>query len=189
MSAFIQEPEHLCYMVQAGIELARGPDYPLRWWAADPSAEAWTERGSALPSWEALQRVEHLRRELTPDTADQVVLMLHDENVRSVNHRYDEEDLTAPPTYRRTRLESDPVWLLKAINGYEYQACEHPEWDGSEAQRFCEALTGLAVRRLPGYDAAPTWSISEDSIDRFFAEARERIEARKRQIAEEGRLL
>ena len=45
----------------------------------------------------------------------------------------------------------DPVKILAAINCYEYQACEHPEWKTSEARDFCEALRDRMIRMLPGY--------------------------------------
>lgn len=47
-----------------------------------------------------------------------------------------------------------PVQTLKAISRFEYQACEPPEWEFSEAHAFCRALESEAIRNLPGYDDA-----------------------------------
>jgi len=51
-----------------------------------------------------------------------------------------------------------PLEILKAIDCYEYQACEHDGWQASVARRYCEWLRCLAVSRLPGYEALP-WGL------------------------------
>ena len=101
--------------------------------------------------------------------ASEVGDMLVRECVRSVHYRYDDsEELPGPddaywtepyrfPTY--VRMGPGPAaWLAKQIACYEYQACEHPEWDGSEAHALCEAMRLQILRTLPGYEAAP-WGI------------------------------
>ena len=113
-------------------------------------------------------------RPLTADDADKLGQMLQEANRKSVQHRYPGDsptelpgpigvDWSAPfvfakhvPTRRYTVLE-----LLVAINGYEYQACEHPDWmAGNEpAIKFCEALRSHLVRALPGYHDCDTWCI------------------------------
>jgi hypothetical protein len=60
--------------------------------------------------------------------------------------------------YRYTRRALSPVEVLKAIDCYEYQSCEHPEWDESEAKAFCDSLRSLQIGMLPGYNDAK-WSI------------------------------
>lgn len=52
-----------------------------------------------------------------------------------------------------------PVEILKAISCLEYQSCEHPGWDESEAKAFCDALREQMINALPGYDDA-AWGIS-----------------------------
>lgn len=66
--------------------------------------------------------------------------MLWTENYRSVNYRYTEDEAT--PEYQATLIgfELAPVPVLKAIDCYEYQACEHPEWETSAAHDYVEAL-------------------------------------------------
>lgn len=48
---------------------------------------------------------------------------------------------------------------LVAIDGYEYQSCEVPDWSESEAYQFCDALRRAIVTHLPGYDDSECWSI------------------------------
>jgi hypothetical protein len=71
------------------------------------------------------------------------------ENHRSVNHRYDER--TEPPAYPPPTAEVllDPVAVVKAIDCYVYQSGEHPGWNGSRAQRFCQRLRVAVLSGLP----------------------------------------
>lgn len=82
---------------------------------------------------------------------------LWEENRDSVAYRYNGREETGDPvTYcAGPTLVADPVTILKQIDVYEYQACEHPHWDESVAKAFCEALRKDVVTRLTGYDAAP----------------------------------
>ena len=160
MSAFIVDRKHIDALVASGLN--RGPYGPLRWAHGD-------DRG-----------------ELTRETADKVGAMLWAENVASVEHRYEHvvaagEDLpgsyqlelvvdgVAPvevpqwwSDYRFDRTHAprlSPVAALKAIDCYEYQSCEHSDWEESEAFAFCDALRRSLIGDLDGYDAAP-WGIS-----------------------------
>jgi hypothetical protein len=71
------------------------------------------------------------------------------ENHRSVNHRYDEH--SEPPAYAPPTAELllDPAAVVKAIDCYVYQSCEHPGWAGSRADRFCQRLRTAAMTGLP----------------------------------------
>ena len=104
------------------------------------------------------------------------------ENERSLRYRYEEraepyfnEDgqLTAPFAFAGPVREGGVAWLLKQVDCYAYQACEHPAWQQSEAKRLCDAIeaqiAGLsedeapalrldAVRSSREYNAAP-WGI------------------------------
>ena len=103
--------------------------------------------------------------------AGRVGQMLADENIKSVQYRYDGEAIeTLPgpadksdllyyhyaPGRRLTAVEG-----LKALDGYVYQSCEHPDWEKSEAYRWVERLRDALIRFLPGYAEADTWSISD----------------------------
>ena len=167
MSAFIVNKTHLDYLITAGLKY--GVHGALSWFA--PAEEAPTEpthqRGEPWGPG-ALTEAATRRRELTSETADHVGAMLAAENRRSVDHRYDENELEDFYTFThypesgergsagRPRL--DPVQVLKAISCYEYQSCEHPEWEQSEAHDFCRVLRHAAVNALPGYDDA-AWEV------------------------------
>jgi len=106
------------------------------------------------------------RHELTGDNASEVGQMLLDECIKSVMYRYEDSKVTDLPG--RTDAEylipfqfnlsynpPTPVQTLKLLSCYEYQSCEHPEWETSEAYAFCQALRHGTIDRLPGYDEAP----------------------------------
>lgn len=149
MSAYIVSKRHIDAILSA--ELTRRIDYPLSWY----------HNGQ--------------RKQLDKFTADAVGGMLWQENVESVAKRYpNDKDGERPGPCGLTMIEVmaykwepiskngipvyiEPIAALKALDGYEYQACEHDEWEASEAKAFCDAMRGNLIRRLPGYDAAP-WS-------------------------------
>lgn len=81
------------------------------------------------------------------------------ENVNSVNYRYSISEPPADYVYQPGRRLTVGEALL-ALDGYEYQACEHPEWRGSAAYTFIERLRHALIRYVPGYGTADTWSIS-----------------------------
>lgn len=144
MSAFVVSKTHIDALVTAGLRMAYRPFGPLQW-QMPGSDEA---------------------RYLTSDTASAVGGMLWAENMASVSGRYNEprdDDLPGSYTFEALMGTPDPVHVLSAIACYRYQACEHPEWRDSEARAFCTALQQLAIRRLPGYDAAP-WEITDRSL-------------------------
>lgn len=105
------------------------------------------------------------RRELLTMSPDAAGWMLWDENHQSVNYRYGESEPTptyayAPPVETWTSSE-----LLKILNCFDYQTCEHPGWKGSETAQFCEDLEAALVREGAGstgeeYDAAP-WGVPD----------------------------
>ena len=90
--------------------------------------------------------------------------MLLDENAASVNYRYDIDDAAAVYVYRQPRhTDWSLPELLNALRGYEYQSCEHPGWDASQAKAFCDALQQRLVCMLPGYNDGP-WLITPGSV-------------------------
>ncbi len=187
MSCYMVSKEHVDAMVTAGLEYGmphrnRGP---VSWLVPEPVNEHAYSRGEPWGP-EAVADAERRRRTLTDDTAGQVGAMLLAENRRSVDHRYDEDELDPSEAYIYERFPRDithsfaPVEILSAIRCYEYQACEHPGWETSEAHAFCRALEAAAIRALPGYDSAP-WEITAETEPAIFREARERAEAQRRE--------
>jgi len=94
--------------------------------------------------------------------------MLWDANVKSVRCRYpDAPDDELPGArqwpfkygkHRGFRGDVEPVQVLKSIACYEYQSCEAPDWEASEAYAFCQALRTAMIDMLPGYEAA-VWGV------------------------------
>jgi hypothetical protein len=144
MSAFIVSQDHIDFMVSAAIDLGL-------YWKECPDQDGpgayTTVRG---------------------DNADAFGAMLQAENVASIQHRYsDWPDMPDPTqyTYRRftvrtpyQSLAESCAQVLKAIACYEYQSCEHPGWQESEAKRVCDNLRHGYINRLPGYDDAQ-WEV------------------------------
>lgn len=144
MSSFLVEHEHINVLLWAGLQQPRLG--ALRWHFGNPRFEG----------------------ELQPETANAVGQMLLDSNATGVNHLYDTTDpvetFVETYTYRppRHRSWSTPE-LLNALTCYEYQACEHPNWEGSQARAFVEALRHRLISRLPGYSTGP-WAITPTSV-------------------------
>ena len=83
--------------------------------------------------------------------------ILVDENYRSVNHRYSEND--PPHEYRRAAVRNlSMLEIIKLCNSYSYQSCETNDWGQTEAYAIVDSLRERAIRRLPGYEDA-NWSI------------------------------
>lgn len=172
MSAYVVDEVHIDALVLAGLVLQPSSYGPLSWFDRDLEPEEERDGYERGQVWgpRSIELAAERRRELTEETAGRVGAMLLAENVRSVNHRYAEEEWEqayefdgALLSYQRTRgRDLDPVKVLRAIAGFEYQACEHPGWGRSEACRFLEALRRLCITRLAGYDQA---SSSVDDLE------------------------
>lgn len=160
MSAWIVSRTHIDLLVTAGLDL------PGR------------DTHGGILSW----YVDGNRHTLTTSNADEIGQMVWAENVASVSHRYPDDgpgDLPGPNgfhaadvlLYSHTWVRGiiDPTVVLRAIDCYEYQSCEHPGWKASRARAFCVALQEAAVGQLPGYDQAP-WSF--DDADYFLTGVR-----------------
>lgn len=90
---------------------------------------------------------------------DKTARILAQENLRSVNHRYAEDEPLEFGGFcfadRGSRGGTiTPVEIIKACHCLAYQSCEHDEWEGSEAKRILDAIEDRAVSLLPGYDNA-----------------------------------
>ena len=160
---------HIDYLVEAGLEC------DLTWMIPHEIRETDYQRGSPCGPT-AIQTAEIVTKKLSLgkmdvfghiENADQTGQMLWRENHLSVNHRYDElpkVEPSSPYIFERPlkRLQHngrlDPMQVLKAIDCYEYQSCEHPGWLKSEAKAYCGVLRRRIVHSLPGYDEA-SWGI------------------------------
>lgn len=171
MSAYVISEEHVTAMVRAGLTVYRGriSGLDLSWHAEDVQYE-----GAATHD-EYVQQLQAAYRQLNANTADQTASMLMFECIRSVAYRYQDcewPDLPGPiPNPNPSSIHvyplekaPSPVQALKLVDCYEYQSCEHPDWDSSEAKRFCAALRSALIGSLPGYDDAP-WEWDQEAVN------------------------
>lgn len=86
--------------------------------------------------------------------------VLTDENYRSVNYRYQEQTEARRFQHVMLNRSFSPIEIVSLCHGYIYQACEHPEWQESEARAIVRALRERSIRRVEGYADAP-WTISD----------------------------
>lgn len=146
MSCYVVENEHIRLLVDAALHLA-GPGQRNYYYHNGTHHEI-------VPDGEFT----------TIEDREATVLgrLLLAENLASVNHRYQSDD--DPAVYEHKDFHTvyrNPIVVLKAISCYEYQSSEHPGWESSEAHSFCMWLRDVAINKLPGYDDAPGWSVSD----------------------------
>jgi hypothetical protein len=167
----------------AGCTDSRGwlhPGEQFRWrcdgqgYMLDPHATEPSERPGFVPGYST--------EIVTPSMMGQ---QLVDECVKSVTHRYPNDNVDAgelpgptDPYYLKPYV-FEPVTrpgvftigaagltvaieplvslaeLAKGVACYEYQSCEHDEWESSQAHAICESLTSHILHSLPGFDKAP----------------------------------
>jgi hypothetical protein len=177
MSAYIVDKAHIDALVTVAVlgPVTEPSAYNTTGWTG-PRAAGWDGiTWSQVPRRvaEALQGAP--RRKAEFDTGDEVGQVLVDANVASIEYRY-------PDTIGHTENcpgPCEPYWVepyawkggrrltalqaLAAINGFEYQACERPDWEDSEAYRLLESLKASLVHFIPGYRAAAdaAWAIIE----------------------------
>lgn len=144
MSAYIVDREHIAFLIDAALHMARG------------------NRSSCF-AWYHMRT----RYELRLDNAGEVAQMLWTENVRSIEARYPDciDNPTRRPGPVGERCEYgehkltvwhafDPAQMFKSIDCYEYQTCERDAWEASSAKAFCDAFRHCAAQAIHGYDGA-----------------------------------
>lgn len=121
---------------------------------------------NALVTWAAMKRDlsyywQNRTRHIKGDEK-RIAAVLHAENVRSVNSRYQDHEPAHGFRYKFTLNDAtrSPVSIIKACHGYEYQACETDDWRESEAHAIIRAIERHAMHSLPGYESAD-WEIRE----------------------------
>jgi len=155
MSAFIVSDKDIDALLRYALAYPSGQ---LRWFEPCEPGDGDYQRGQPWGRT-AVANAQTRVREITHENASHVGRMLLLENMRSVSHRYD--DPLELPTYEYNAMQAPsltPVEVLKIIACYEYQSCEHPGWQHSQAKAFCSALRHKMISHLPGYDEAP-WGL------------------------------
>ena len=115
---------------------------------------------SAIVAWAAANRVGVHTNPMWFVVDNEVATcnMLLEENVRSVNYRYQEEEPAIPVEYAPPERMPSAVQVIKLCQCLAYQSCEHPGWAGSMAEKLLDSVIQQAIFKLEGYEAAH-WSI------------------------------
>lgn len=81
---------------------------------------------------------------------------LYAENVRSVQYRYSERGAVEPMAFDSRALHGtlNPMQVIKACHCYEYQTCETPDYERSEAAKLIAHIVAVFTRILPSYEDA-----------------------------------
>ena len=113
-----------------------------------------------------------------PTNARSIAATLAAENVRSLRYRYEDradgywpgmDDYPGDCAEAAEHMWPDgwrkfsPVALLKSLHCYEYQACEHEDWERSPAAKMCRQLASHLITRLPGYGDAEWGAPKEEA--------------------------
>jgi hypothetical protein len=157
----MQSHRHIDYLVEAANH------YRISWWdtqGKSPRDIPWGETKDYL-------------RTVTDTDSDTIGSVLVTEQLASVSYRYPDDRLDDLPGYtpdigreyefKPTSLRLDPRFVLKAIAGYEYQSCEHPGWDTSEAKAIVETIKEHAISAITHSPEVPDmfWEIDPESIN------------------------
>jgi len=86
--------------------------------------------------------------------------------------------------------QHDPLTMLSACQGFEYQSCEVEGWERTEGAAWLNQIRKELIQCLPGYDGADGWSLIPQRPEgtgwekelREIEEERERQEAPRLQL-------
>jgi hypothetical protein len=174
MSAYIVSKYEIDLLVRAALHYKNhdcNPPWPLQWWQTN--SEGGFERWRVLLDPEGGERADADTSYSNPSQVGQILV---NENVASVHARYpdtepDAGDLPGPVdayymgpyVYQDPGVALEPGALFRAIDHYDYQACEHEGWMASEAYAFLRALRERACTTVPGYKEAP-WGYDRKEV-------------------------
>lgn len=152
MSAFVVDKQHIDLLVRAALNACptryAGDGCRLSWWRVDEQGEyaGWRELNCHAETMED----DNYKAYFTPSQLGQILVS---ENVRSVHHRYPDDDpdlgelpgpidayYMAPYIYSDPGRTLTPGEVFRAIDCLDYQSCEHEDWRNSEAFAFLTSL-------------------------------------------------
>ena len=126
----------------------------------------------------AVYEWQHSRKntlEVKIDTAQRIAKGLARENIRSVAHRYGDDNLPGPCMTPADIEEAAaiyaahfivnpqalrPIDVLKLCQSWDYQSSETDDWKDSLAWQQVDWIRNAAIRQLPGYEDAD-WSFDQ----------------------------
>lgn len=123
---------------------------------------------------------------IEPDQATETGRMLWSENLESINYRYPDtventDHIPGPVDFDGAatvaeyvftpRSVEEPHFIVKQLDCFAYQSCEHPGWEDSGARDLCDAIAMTIANTLhegpevmrdhPTYNAA-AWGVDLD---------------------------
>jgi len=96
------------------------------------------------------------------DNEQETATLLLEENVKSVNSRYKDNEVMSI-TYDFGTPVLTAIQAIKAAQCLRYQSCEHSDYEDSIAFKLIEAIIADAIPRLEGYDSAQ-WAIADKEV-------------------------
>lgn len=130
---------------------------------------------------------------VSPERCSELGQKLLDECVRSVSYRYSDSDLgDLPGTFQSETIPgtSETIeygeWLTPyryhqpaeifreivadEIGCYEYQSCEHPEWEDSFARHYCVGLRASLTEIPPAPQPEPEPQLDSAELERLYGD-------------------
>lgn len=128
-------PEHINVLVWASVNFSHGGIFEFK---------------NSLGHWKTITR-EH--------GMDEIGQILVDANVAALTHG----ETSYPYSYSHP---ANSYWgavdVFKAVLCYKYQAGDAPNWENSDAERYCRKLLEILPHALPGFEDSP-WGIEANS--------------------------
>ena len=91
---------------------------------------------------------------LTRENRDRIGQLMLDANLDAYGRRYLDEAEVYIYSYSIPARIYEPIEVLKAIDGYEYQCSVESSWDTHPIHLMMQQLRKRVIARIDGYDAA-----------------------------------
>jgi hypothetical protein len=109
-------------------------------------------------------RLPHLKLDYRGEAAGTWIAgELFKANVKAVTRQHGKCEIRVPHAYLPLATLPDPVAILKLCEGYESQLEGLEEYRSLLAGHIVSAIRATAIRKLPGYEAAP-WCIADQGV-------------------------
>ena len=96
----------------------------------------------------------------------------HANNI-SLDAKYGESDSELPVQFICVEHLPEPLAMIRIVQNFEYQACEHSDWYTSKAKSICDSIRDLAIEHMikknkTGHDDLPWGFDGEITPDPYF---------------------